>query len=159
MTKLRRRKGYTLIEILVATTVFVVAMSIAAGITVSSTKAVARALTTKKINSAVRDINTQLTQKLRNSSKVTVDGALPNIALINGTEDDTLMVDTNPNSPTYKKITINGKSILPSDIEAEPIGDAFITPNPKLVSISLKISAKKDPTQSMEYITSIACRK
>ena len=153
MIRSRHRKGYTLIEILVATTIFVIAMSIAAGITVTSTKSVARALTTKKINSAVRDLNTRLTQELRNSSEVKVDSESTNIVIIPGTVDKTLKITSD------KKLLLNEELLLPSDIEVEPFDVAFKTPNPKLVSISLKVSAKNAPTQSMEYMTSIACRK
>ena len=153
---MKKSQAFTLIEILVATSVFVIAMSIVAGITVTSTKAIARSMNTKKINGAVRDLNTRLTQELRNSSKVVVDGNNSNTTFIigNGPDTKTLKVGAD------KSITLDGQSIVPSDVAVEPNGTAFFTPGgDKLLTLSLKISTKLNPLKTMDFITSIACRK
>ena len=154
---MKKSQAFTLIEILVATSVFVIAMSIVAGITVTSTKAIARSMNTKKINGAVRDLNTRLTQELRNSSKVVVDGNNSNTTFIigNGPDTKTLKVGAD------KSITLDGQSIVSSDVAVEAYDTAFSAPlgNIKLLTISLKISTKLNPLKTMDFVTSIACRK
>jgi len=152
---MKKSQAFTLIEILVATSVFVIAMSIVAGITVTSVKAVTRTMNTRKINSAVRDLNTRLTQELRNSSKVIVDENNSNTTfIIGGPDTKTLKVGAD------KSITLDEKSIVPDDVAVEPNGTVFITPDGnKLLTLSLKISTKSNPSKIMDFVTSIACRK
>jgi type II secretory pathway pseudopilin PulG len=160
--KSSKKPAFTLIEILVATTVFVAAMSIVAAIMVSSTKAISRALATKKLSGYVRDVNERLSDEMRMTSSITVspDGKSVNLSQP-GNVTKVLVLDTTNNN---KKITLDGKNLLSSDtsvkISAEAGQSAFTnvdgTAN-RTLRLKLNFSTEKGD-KAMDYETMLTAR-
>ena len=161
--KTHQKPAFTLIEILVATTVFVAAISIVATIMVSSTKAIKRSLTSKRLTGYVRDINEKLSDEMRTTSRVEAEAHNNTVHLLQGNIRKTLSLadgairlgdETNPS---------DNPSLLPDDIKisAQTGQNAFVVvdeTSERTLRLRLNFATTKGDRIDMDFETMLTAR-
>ena len=153
-----RQKGFTLIEVLVAVTVFATAIALVASITTSSLRAVRRSTANKRLNSAVRDFNNLLANKVRSARIINygTDHNQVTLSYTNGTTEN-ITLDAN----SHKLVLSRTDYALP-DITAyvaDGASSAFVVDESgTLLTLKLKLKLSGADEVETDYVTSLARR-
>ena len=151
--KRKTKKGFSLIEILVAVTVFAIAIAMVASITTSSLRAIRRSTANKRLNSVVRDFNNLMANKVRSSE------------LIKPQDDETDHITLTYSDGSQEEIELSGSALtfsetndaLPNNISISKIGSyAFKVTDGSKLSINLNLSST-DGVET-DYVTSLVRR-